>query len=98
MKEEREKADLKLSIQNPEIMASCPIISWQIEGEKVITVTDFIFSGSKIIVDGDCSHKIKRCKPAPWKESYDKSRQVLKEQRQYFIDKGLYGQRYGFSR
>ena len=52
---------------------------------------DFIFSGSKITVDGDCSHKIKRCKPAPWKESYDKPRQVLKKQRQYFIDKGLHG-------
>ena len=52
---------------------------------------DFIFSGSKITVDCDCSHKIKRCKPAPWKESYDKPRQVLKKQRQYFIDKGLHG-------
>ena len=46
---------------------------------------DFIFSGSKITVDGDCSHKIKRCKPAPWKESYDKPRQVLKKQRPLLI-------------
>ena len=59
VKEEREKADLKLSIQNPEIMASCPIISWQIEGEIVETVADFIFLGSKITADGDCSHEIK---------------------------------------
>ena len=51
----------------------------QTKGGKVITETDFIFLGSKITVDGDCSHKIKRCKPVPWKESYDKSRQVLKK-------------------
>ena len=56
MKEEREKVGLKLSIQNTKIMASGPIISWQIDGE---TVTDFIFLGSKINVDGDCSHEIK---------------------------------------
>ena len=63
VKEESEKAGLKLSIQNTKIMASRPITSWQIDGEKVETVTDFIFLGSKITVDGDCSHEIKRCLP-----------------------------------
>ena len=61
MKEESEKAGLKLSIQKTKIMASGPITSWQIEGEKVETVANFIFLGSKIIVDWDCRHKIKRC-------------------------------------
>ena len=61
VKEESEKAGLKLNIQKSKIMASGPIISWQIEGEKVETVTDFLFLGSKITVDGDCSHEIKRC-------------------------------------
>ena len=61
VKEESEKAGLKLSIQKSKIMASGPIISWQIEGEKVEAMTDFIFLGSKIIADGDCSHEIKRC-------------------------------------
>ena len=56
-----EKTDLKLNIQKTKIMASSPITSWQIEGEKVETVADFIFLGSKITVDSDCSHKIKRC-------------------------------------
>ena len=60
IKEESEKANLKLSIQNMKIMASGPITSWQIDGEKVETVTDFIFLGSKITADGECSHKIKR--------------------------------------
>ena len=61
VKEESEKAGLKLSIQKMKIMASGPITSWQIDGEKVETVTDFIFLGSKITADGDCSHEIKRC-------------------------------------
>ena len=59
MKEETEKAGLKLNIQKTKIMASGPIISWQIDGEKMEIVTDFIFLGSKITADGDCSHKIK---------------------------------------
>ena len=59
VKEESEKADLKLNIQKTKIMASNPITLWQIEGGKVETVTDFIFLGSKITVDGDCSHEIK---------------------------------------
>ena len=61
VKEESEKAGLKLNIQNSKIMASSPITSWQIDGETMETVTDFIFLGSKITADGDCSHEIKRC-------------------------------------
>ena len=61
VKEETEKAGLKLNIQNMKIMASGPIASWQIDGETMETVTDFIFLGSKITADGDCSHEIKRC-------------------------------------
>ena len=61
VKEESEKANLKLNIQKTKIMASGPITSWQIHGETVGTVTDFIFWGSKITADGDCSHEIKRC-------------------------------------
>ena len=60
LKEESEKAGLKLNIQETKIMASSPIISWHIDGETVETVADFIFLGSKITVDGDCSHEIKR--------------------------------------
>ena len=63
MKDESEKADLKLNIQKTKIMASGPITSWQIDGETMETVTDFIFVGSKITADGDCSHEIKRCLP-----------------------------------
>ena len=61
VKEESDKADLKLIIQKTKIMASSPITSWQIDGGKLETVPNFIFLGSKITVDGDCSHKIKRC-------------------------------------
>ena len=61
VKEESEKVGLKLNIQKTKIMASDPITSWEIDGETVETVSDFIFLGSKITVDGDCSHKIKRC-------------------------------------
>ena len=61
VKEESEKAGLKLNIQKMKIMASGPITSWEIGGETVETVSDFIFWGSKITVDGDCSHEIKRC-------------------------------------
>ena len=60
MKEESEKVVLKLNIQKMKIMASDPITSWQIDGEKMQTVTDFVFLGSKVTVDGDCSHEIKR--------------------------------------
>ena len=61
VREESEKAGLKLNIQKTKIMASSPITSWQIEGEKVETVTDIIFLGSKITVDSNCSHEIKKC-------------------------------------
>ena len=61
VKEESEKVDLKLNIQKTKIMASSPITSWQIDGETMETVTDFILGGSKITADGDCSHEMKRC-------------------------------------
>ena len=61
VKEESEKSGLKLNIQKTKIMGSAPIISWKIDGEKVEAVTDFIFLGSKITADGNCSHEIKRC-------------------------------------
>ena len=61
MKEQSEEAGLKLSIQKTKIMASSPIITWEIDGETMETVTDFIFLGFKITADGDCSHEIKRC-------------------------------------
>ena len=70
VKEESEKAGLKLSIVKTKIMTSSPIISWQIDGEKVEAVPDFIFLFSKITADGDCSCKIKKTL-APWKKSYN---------------------------
>ena len=72
VKEESEKPGLKLSIQKTKIMASGPIPSWQIDGETMETVTDYIFLGSKITADGDCSHEIKTF--TSWKESYDQPR------------------------
>ena len=74
VKEESEKAGLKLNIQKTKIMASCPITSWQIDGETMKAVTDFIFLGSRITADGDCNHEIKTL--APWKKSYSKPRTV----------------------
>ena len=79
VKEESEKAGLKLNIQKTKIMASGPISSRQIDGETMETVTDFIFLGSKINADGDCSHEIKTL--APWKKSYDQPRQHIEKQR-----------------
>ena len=73
VKEESEKVGFKLNIQKTKIMASGPITSWEIGGERVETVSGFIFLGSKFIADGDCSHEIKRCLLL-WKESYDKPR------------------------
>ena len=73
VKEESEKAGLKLNIQKTKNMASGPITSWEIDGEIVETVSDFILGGSKITADGDCSHEIKR-PLTPWKESYDQPR------------------------
>ena len=72
LKEESEKVGLKLNIQKTKIMASSSITSWQIDGETVETVSDFILGGSKITADGDCSHDIKT--PTLWKESYDQPR------------------------
>ena len=91
------KIGLKFNIQKTKIMAFSPITSWQIDGETVETVTDFIFLGSKITVDGDFTHEIKRQKTlAPWKKSNDKPRQCIKKQRPYFADKGLSCQSYVF--
>ena len=72
VKEESEKVGLKLNVQKTNIMASGSITSWQINGETVEIVTDFILGGSKITADGDCCHEIKTL--APWKKSYDQSR------------------------
>ena len=96
VKEESEKVGLKLNVQKTKIMASGPISSQQIDGETVETVSDFIFLGSKITADGDCSHEIKR-HSTPWKQSYDQSRQHIKKQRHYFVNKGLSTQGYGIS-
>ena len=95
VKEESENAGLKLNIQIKKIMASCPITSWQIDGETMETVTGFIFLGSKITADGDCSYGLKML--ASWKKSYDKPRQNIKKQRHYFVDKGPSSQSFGFS-
>ena len=89
------KSGLKFNIQKIKIIESTPITSWQKDGEKVEIVSDFIFLGSKITVDGDYSHKTKSL--APWKKSYDKPRKHIKKQRHYFADKGPYIQSYGFS-
>ena len=75
VKEESEKAGLRLNIQKTKTMASSPISSWQIDGGTVETLTDFIFLGSKITADGDCSHEVKTL--APWKKSYDQPRQRI---------------------
>ena len=95
VKEESERASLKLHIQKTKIMASSPITSWKINGETMETVTGFIFLGSKITVDGDCSHEIKRHFFLR-KKGYHKSRQYIKKQRHYFANKGLTSQSYGF--
>ena len=95
VKEESEKVGLKLNIQKTKIMASGPITSWEIDGETVATVADFIFLGSKITADDECSHEIKRL--TPWKESYDQPKQQVKKQRHYIVNKGPSSQGYGFS-
>ena len=83
VKEESEKAGLKLSIQKTKIMASSPIISWQIDGETREAVTDFILGASKITADGDCNHETKKKLLTPWKKSYDQPRQHIKKQRHH---------------
>ena len=96
VKEESGKAGLKLNIQKTKIMATGPIISWQIDGETVETVTDFIFLGSKITADGDCNHEIKRLLLLG-KKSCDQPRQHIQKQRHYISNKGPSSQGYGFS-
>ena len=94
VKEESEKVGLKLNIQKTKVMASGPIISWQIDGETVESVSDFIFWGSKITADGKCSHEIKdtcSLEGILWQ-----TRQSIKKQKRYFADKGLSSQSYGF--
>ena len=97
VKEKSEKVGFKLNIQKTKIMASGPITSWQIDEETMETVTEFIFLGSKITADGDCSHEIKKRLFAPGKTIYDQPRQHIKNQRHYFTHKVPYSQRYGFS-
>ena len=96
VKEESEKVGLKLNFQKTKIMASGPITSWQIDGETVETVADFIFRGSKITADGDCSHEIKR-RLLLGREVMTNLDSILKKQRYYFANKGLPSQSYGFS-
>ena len=95
VKEESEKVGLKLNIQKTKIMASGPITSWEIDGETVETVTGFIFLGSKIPADGDCSHEIKRCLLLG-RISMTKLDSILKN-RDNFANKGPSSQSYGFS-
>ena len=95
MKEESETVGLKLNIQKTNIMAFSPITSWQIDEETMETVTEFIFLGSKITADGDCSHEIKRCLLLG-RKSMTNLDSILK-QRHYFANKGPSSQGYGFS-
>ena len=95
VKEESEKAGLKLDIQKTKIMVYDPITTWQIDGETVETMRDFIFRGSKITADGDCSHEVKTL--APWRESCDQPRQRIQIQRHYFANKVPCNQSYCFS-
>ena len=96
VKEESEKAGLKLNIQKTKMMASGPITSWQIDGEIMETVEDFIFLGSKITIDGDFSHEIKR-HLLLGRKAMTNPRQHIKKQRHQFADKGPYSESYGFS-
>ena len=96
VKKESEKVGLKFNIQKTKIMASSLITSWQVDGEKMETVTDFIFLGYKITVDGDCSHKIKR-RLLLGRKALTYLDSVIKNQRHHFADIGLYSQSYGFS-
>ena len=96
VKEESEKAGLKLKILKTKIMASAPITSWQIDEEMIKTVTNFFFFlGSKITTDDDQSHEIKMF--APWKKSCDQPRQHIKKWKHCFANKGPSSQSYGFS-
>ena len=95
VKEESEEVGLKLNIQKTKIMASGPITSWEIDGETVETVADFIFWAPKSLQMVIATTKLKDA--TPWKESYDQSRQHIKKQRHYFANKGPSSQGYGFS-
>jgi len=95
VKEDSEKAGLKLNIQKTKIMSSGAITLWQIDGETMETVTAFIFLGSKITADGDCIHEIKRCLLLG-RKAITNPDSILKS-RDYFADKGLSSQSYGFS-
>ena len=94
VREENEKVGLNLNIQKTKIVTSSPITSWQIDGETLETMRDFILGGSKITADGDCSHEIMTL--TPWKESFDQPRKHIKKQRRYFTNKGPSSQGYGF--
>ena len=94
VKEESEKKWLKFQLSKTKIMASSPITSWQIDGETLEIVTDFIFLYSKITADGNCSHEIKTL--APWKKNYDKPSHHIKKQRHFFANKGPTSQSYVF--
>ena len=97
VKEESENVGLKLHILKTTIMASSPITSWEIDVESVETVSNFIFGGSKIIADGDCSQEIKRCLLLGRKVMTTNIRQHIKKQRYFFANKDLSSQGYGFS-
>ena len=97
VKMESEKVGLKLHIQKTKIMASGPTTSWQIDGETVETVSDFILGGSKITADGDCSHEIKRRLLLRRKAMTNLDSIIFKKQRHYFTNEGLSSQSYGFS-
>ena len=96
VEEESEKSGLKLSIQKTKIMASSSIILWQIDGETMETVTDFIFLGSKITADGNCSHEIKR-RLLLGRKAMTNLESILKSRDITFADKGSSSQSYGFS-
>ena len=96
VKEDNEKVGLKLNIQKTENMASGPITSWQIDQETMEIVRDFIFKGSKITADSNCSHETKTCCSLEEKK-YDHPRQHIKKQRDYFSNKGPSSQSYGLS-
>ena len=96
VKEESGKAGLKLNIQKTKIMASSPITSWQIGKEKVETVADFIFQGSKITADVDCRHEIKRCLPLGRKALINLDSILKSKERHHSPDKVPYSQSYGF--
>ena len=95
VKEESDKVGLKLNIQKTKIMASGPITSWQIDGETVETVSDFIFWAPKSLQMVTAAMTLKDT--TPWKESYDQPRQHVKKQRHSFANKGMFSQSYGFS-